>query len=81
MLTGKPPLLIERGKTSYVDALGRVRDGPAAPSLRLRRSDTLAQAAANRRIEPSKLPKLLSRELDWVVMKTLEKERSRRYKP
>ncbi len=80
LLTGKPPLLIERGKTSYVDALGRVRDeAPAAPSLRLRRSDTLAQAAANGRFEPSKLPKLLNRELDWVVMKTLEKERSRRY--
>jgi non-specific serine/threonine protein kinase/serine/threonine-protein kinase len=80
LLTGKPPLLIDRGKTSYVDALSRVREeAPAAPSLRLRRSDTLTQAAANRRIEPSKLPKLLNRELDWVVMKTLEKDRSRRY--
>jgi eukaryotic-like serine/threonine-protein kinase len=80
LLTGEPPLLIDRGKMSYVDALGHVREeAPPAPSLRLRHSDTLTEAAANRRIEPDKLPKLLNRELDWVVMKTLEKDRTRRY--
>jgi WD40 repeat protein/tetratricopeptide (TPR) repeat protein len=40
---------------------------------------TLAAIAANRGTEPGKLTKLLRGELDWIVMKALEKDRSRRY--
>jgi serine/threonine protein kinase/lipopolysaccharide biosynthesis regulator YciM len=40
---------------------------------------TLASIAANRGTEPAKLTKLVRGELDWVVMKALEKERNRRY--
>ena len=35
--------------------------------------------AAQRQLEPVKLTKLVLGELDWIVMKCLEKERSRRY--
>ena len=42
-------------------------------------ADTLPTIAANRNIEPVKLAKLLQGELDWVVMKALEKDRTRRY--
>jgi serine/threonine protein kinase/tetratricopeptide (TPR) repeat protein len=40
---------------------------------------TLASIAANRGTEPAKLRKLVRGELDWIVMKCLEKDRSRRY--
>jgi serine/threonine protein kinase/tetratricopeptide (TPR) repeat protein len=40
---------------------------------------TLASIAANRGTEPGKLTKLVRGELDWIVMKALEKDRSRRY--
>jgi non-specific serine/threonine protein kinase/serine/threonine-protein kinase len=40
---------------------------------------TLAAIAANRNSEPARLPDLLRGELDWIVMKCLEKERARRY--
>ncbi len=40
---------------------------------------TLASIAAQRKTEPAKLSKLLRGELDWIVMKTLEKDRNRRY--
>jgi uncharacterized protein HemX len=39
----------------------------------------LASIAANRGTEPAKLTKLLRGELDWIVMRALEKDRSRRY--
>src|SRR5206468_263729 len=39
----------------------------------------LPALAANRGTEPGKLTRLVCGELDWIVMKTLEKDRSRRY--
>ena len=35
--------------------------------------------SANRHMEPAKLTKLVRGELDWIVMKCLEKDRNRRY--
>ena len=52
---------------------------PPRPSARLSTSETLASIAATRRTEPAELTKLVRGELDWIVMKCLEKERSRRY--
>src|SRR5262249_35804052 len=53
---------------------------PARPSTRV---STLGAAAAtvsaNRRSDPKKLSRLIRGELDWVVMKALEKDRNRRY--
>src|SRR5262249_23633995 len=42
-------------------------------------AEALPNIAANRSIEPAKLAKLLRGELDWVVMKAIEKDRTRRY--
>ncbi|MGI8980021.1 MAG: protein kinase domain-containing protein [Pirellulaceae bacterium] len=42
-------------------------------------TSTLASIAALRNMEPAKLTKLVRGELDWIVMKTLEKDRNRRY--
>ena len=52
---------------------------PPRPSTRLSTAEALPNIAANRSIEPSRLSKLLQGELDWVVMKALEKDRTRRY--
>ena len=43
------------------------------------RATRLASIAAPRQIEPARLPKLVRGELDWIVMKALEKDRTRRY--
>ena len=53
---------------------------PPRPSTRLHESrETLASIAAHRGIEPRRLGALLRGELDWIVMKALEKDRARRY--
>src|ERR1017187_5677162 len=81
LLTGTRPL--EFGhlmKTAYLEVLQRIREEePVAPSARTRRSATSAETAAHRRSDPAHLPKLLRGELDWIAMKALEKDRTRRY--
>src|SRR3989442_16029985 len=53
---------------------------PQKPSTRLSdSSETLASISAQRHMEPAKLTKLVRGELDWIVMKALEKDRNRRY--
>jgi non-specific serine/threonine protein kinase/serine/threonine-protein kinase len=52
---------------------------PQKPSTKLSHSDSLPSVAATRKLEPRKLTKLLSGDLDWIIMKCLEKERARRY--
>src|SRR5262249_26299699 len=52
---------------------------PPRPSARLSGSGSLPSLAAQRQLEPVKLTKLVRGELDWIVMKCLEKDRSRRY--
>jgi serine/threonine protein kinase/tetratricopeptide (TPR) repeat protein len=53
---------------------------PPRPSTRISESaETAASVAATRRIEPGKLQTIIRGELDWIVMKALEKDRSRRY--
>ena len=46
---------------------------------RLNTSEQLPTIAACRGLEPKKLSGLLNGELDWIVMKALEKYRDRRY--
>lgn len=53
---------------------------PQTPSARLAQSrELLPGVAATRRIEPQRLPAMLRGDLDWIVMRTLEKDRARRY--
>jgi non-specific serine/threonine protein kinase/serine/threonine-protein kinase len=52
---------------------------PSKPSTKLSSSDALPSLSANRGTEPAKLTKLVRGELDWIVMKALEKDRNRRY--
>jgi len=52
---------------------------PPRPSLRLSTTDKLASIAAERGVEAKKLSGLVRGDLDWLVMKCLEKDRNRRY--
>jgi serine/threonine protein kinase len=81
LLAGSPPIEKERLKKAALDEVLRiVRDEePPRPSQRLSTADTRASIAATRGTEPDKLSKLMKGELDWIVMKALEKDRTRRY--
>ncbi len=52
---------------------------PPKPSTRVSSIDNLPSVAANRHSEPARLSKDVRGELDWIVMKALEKDRNRRY--
>ncbi len=81
LLTGAPPLTGDgQAPGSYLENLKRIQEEePRSPSARLSRCPTLGEIAERRRTDPARLPKLLHGELDWIVMKALEKDRSRRY--
>ncbi|MCY2984181.1 MAG: serine/threonine-protein kinase [Planctomycetota bacterium] len=81
LLAGSPPIESERLKKAALDEVLRiVRDEePPRPSQRLSTSRTKASIAVTRGGEPMKLSEMMRGELDWIVMKALEKDRSRRY--
>jgi WD40 repeat protein/serine/threonine protein kinase len=81
LLTGTTPLSRKRLKeTAFFDVLRLIREEePPRPSTRLSTAEGLPDIAANRGLEPRKLSGLVRGELDWIVMKCLEKDRSRRY--
>jgi serine/threonine protein kinase len=81
LLTGTTPLQRERLREAALDEImHRIKEEePPRPSVRLSSSDTLPKIAAARKTEPAKLSKLFRGEIDWIVMKCLEKDRSRRY--
>ena len=81
MLTGTTPLEKHRLKEAVWDEVRRLirEDEPPKPSTRLSTSDALPAIAARRHVEPAKLSRLVRGELDWIVMKALEKDRTRRY--
>jgi serine/threonine protein kinase len=82
LLTGTTPLTkerIEQAAMSEVLRLIREEEAPR-PSTRLSDSkETLASISSRRKLEPARLTKELRGELDWIVMKCLDKDRSRRY--
>jgi serine/threonine protein kinase/tetratricopeptide (TPR) repeat protein len=81
LLTGSTPVRIERlSETSLEEVLRIIREEqPPRPSTRLSEAGSLPSLAARRQLEPARLKKLVRGELDWIVMKCLEKDRSRRY--
>jgi serine/threonine protein kinase/tetratricopeptide (TPR) repeat protein len=82
LLTGTTPFNKERlAKAAYDELLKIIREEePPKPSVRLSQStDSLPSIAAQRKTEPGKLSKMFDGDLDWIAMKALEKDRSRRY--
>ena len=82
LLTGTTPFDSERFKTATFDEIRRIirEEEPLKPSSRLSATrETLKSISAQRQTEPAKLTKLLKGDIDWIVMKALEKDRTRRY--
>ena len=81
LLTGTTPFDKQRLRSAAWDEMLRIirEEEPPRPSTKLSTIDTLPSVAANRQIEPAKLTGLVRGELDWIVMKALEKDRNRRY--
>ena len=83
LLTGRTPFDAEELMASGLDAMRRTirEQEPARPSTRLSTmlAADLTTVARHRHAEPARLGTLLSGDLDWIVMKALEKERARRY--
>jgi WD40 repeat protein/serine/threonine protein kinase/Flp pilus assembly protein TadD len=82
LLTGTTPFDRERFKRAAYDEIRRIirEEEPPRPSTRLSESTaSLPSVSAQRRTEAAKLTKLVRGELDWIVMKCLEKDRNRRY--
>jgi serine/threonine protein kinase/Flp pilus assembly protein TadD len=81
LLTGSTPFERARLHSAAFEEMLRIirEEEPPKPSTRLSGSDTLPSIAANRHTEPHKLASLVRGDLDWIVMKALEKDRARRY--
>jgi eukaryotic-like serine/threonine-protein kinase len=81
MLTGLRPIDAARLRRAALTEMIRIirEEEPSKPSTRLSTDASLPSLAALRQTEPRKLMTILRGELDWVVMKCLEKQRERRY--
>ncbi len=81
LLTGLRPIDAARLKKAALTEMIRIiqEEEPSKPSTRLSTDASLPSLAAMRQTEPRKLMTMLRGELDWVVMKCLEKHRERRY--
>jgi tetratricopeptide (TPR) repeat protein len=81
LLTGSPPFSRkELEKAGMLEMLRLIREKePRKPSAKLSTAEGLPTLAANRGTEPARLTRLVRGELDWIVMKCLEKDRNRRY--
>jgi tetratricopeptide (TPR) repeat protein/tRNA A-37 threonylcarbamoyl transferase component Bud32 len=81
LLVGSPPIRAKQFKRgAFLEMLRMVREvDPPRPSTKLSTAEALPNIAANRNIEPGQLKRALQGDLDWIVMKSLEKDRARRY--
>jgi serine/threonine protein kinase/tetratricopeptide (TPR) repeat protein len=82
LLTGTTPLEGERlRRAGFAEVQRLIREAEAPrPSTRLSSlGDSAAELAGNRGLDVKRLTQLLASDLDWVVMKALEKDRNRRY--
>jgi serine/threonine protein kinase len=81
LLTGSPPFTGRQLRSAaFTEMLRLIREvEPPRPSTKLSSSEELPAIAAKRKLEPAKLTRLVHGDLDWMVMKALEKDRNRRY--
>ena len=82
LLTGSTPLKLEELRdVAFHEMLRMIRESEAPrPSTRVSETgEALASISAQRQTEPDKLGRFVKGDLDWIVMKAVEKERSRRY--
>jgi serine/threonine protein kinase len=80
LLTGLTPFDKEQLRTMDLDEIRRLirEKEPPRPSMRLNAQEALT-FSTQCRSDPKRLSRLLRRELDWIVIKCLQKDRDRRY--
>ncbi len=82
LLTGTTPFDQKRIREAAYDQLLKIirEEEPPKPSTRISTlGETAGTVSAHRKTEPKKLGQLLRGDLDWIVMKAMEKDRTRRY--
>ena len=83
LLTGKTPFEAQRLAKAGLDEVRRIirEEEPLRPSTRLRALAVAEQTtvAQHHQSDPPKLLRLMQGDLDWIVMKAMEKDRARRY--
>jgi serine/threonine protein kinase len=81
LLTGGTPVNKDELQKAGFDEIRRIirEDEPLRPSTRISTAEAAPSIAAHRHSEPGKLARMMRGELDWIVMKCLEKARNRRY--
>ncbi len=81
LLAGTPPFTRQEMEQLGIDEMLRCirEEEPYKPSTKLSSSDRLATLAEKRSSAPEGLPAMIRGELDWIVLKALEKNRNRRY--
>ncbi len=81
LLTGETPFGTRRLRQAAWDEMLKIirEEPPQRPSLRISSSHSLEQVARQRGVEANRLSALVRGDLDWIVMKSLEKDRNRRY--
>ncbi len=81
LLAGSPPLDARQFKRGAIlEMLRMVREvDPPKPSTKVSTAEALPNIAASRDVEPAHLKRALQGDLDWIVMRAIEKDRTRRY--
>jgi eukaryotic-like serine/threonine-protein kinase len=82
LLTGSLPFDTNQWRDRPVDQMlrqMREQDAPRPSTQVEKQGDSSAAIAASRGTEPKQLTSTLQGDLDWIAMKTLEKDRTRRY--
>lgn len=83
LLTGTTPFEGGRMRKAAIEEIRRMirEEEPPSPSTRLSSTagESQTAVAAHRHIDPKGLSRLVRGDLDWIVMKALEKDRTRRY--
>ncbi|MGA2099405.1 MAG: serine/threonine-protein kinase [Candidatus Acidiferrum sp.] len=81
LLTGMLPFDTAQWKKRPLDEILRQlrEEDPPSPSTKLAEGQTATAAAQTRDIDPGQLSRLLQGDLDWITLKAVERDRSRRY--
>jgi len=82
LLTGTTPFEAERLRAAAFDEMMRIirQEEPPKPSTRISTlGERATEIAKHRQVDPNLLQRSLRGDLDWIVMKALEKNRRRRY--
>lgn len=81
LLTGSTPIDRQKMRAAAMNEIVRLicSEEPLKPSSRLSSSEGIADIASHRRVDAARLRRAIAGDLDWIVMKAIEKERNRRY--